>query len=65
MQPTILVAPTLTAQVRDLVYLQGQQQTPVSNMFLSGVIMANASGTVRSLVQLNAGGTGFIFTRVA
>jgi hypothetical protein len=27
MQPTVIVAPTLTSQVRDLVYLQGQQQT--------------------------------------
>ena len=57
--PTILVAPTLTSQVRDLVYTLGQQQS-VSNVFASGIVLSNASGTISRLVTLSTGGTSLV-----
>lgn len=56
---TILVSPTLTSQVRDLVYTLGQQ-TSQGNTFGSGIVLANASGTITKRVILNDTGTSLI-----
>lgn len=53
-----IIAPTMTSQVRDMVYLLGQQQAP--DIF-SSFIMVNTAG-IKAKVTLNDSGTSLIVT---
>lgn len=55
----LIIGPTLTSQVRDMVYLLGQTQTSSNYSPANGVLLINSAGIKKRLV-LNDTGTSVV-----